>query len=226
MRGAATTIHLRTTFFVSDRTKITHPILDVNCSGGFVAWLNGVRVAARDVPAQLSPEAKSTMSRKPDAGDYESFPLKDVQRLLRDGVNVLAVQALSADVAATSFMFDAGLIDTRNLAHNKPGSASTVGGGQNRNKQFLMPFNGVDGTHLTFYRSDLVAPQWFTVDLGREATIDKVRYHWWGDRQPADFTVQVSRDAVMWTDVHTARDAKKAVRSSRRNIPSRRSFST
>jgi hypothetical protein len=213
MRGATTTLYLRTTFLVSDRTKITHPILDVNCSGGFVAWLNGVRVAARDVPAQLGPNARATASRKADAGDYESFPLPDAQRLLRDGFNVLAIQALSADVAAASFMFDAGLIDTRNLAHNKRGSASTVGSEQNRNKQFLMPFNGVDGSHLTFYRSDLAAPQWFSVDLGREMTIDKVRFYWWGDRTPADFTVTVSSDSSTWTSVHTAREARKSVRT-------------
>jgi hypothetical protein len=55
MKGAHSTLYLRTTFTVSDRTKLGRLLLDVNYSGGFVAWINGVRVAERNAPRQSRP---------------------------------------------------------------------------------------------------------------------------------------------------------------------------
>ena len=219
MKGAHSTLYLRTTFFVSDRSKLNRLLLDVNYTGGFVAWINGVRVAERNAPARGSHDAIATARRKTTAGDYESVALKNPAAFLRNGENVLALQAFTVDRDGSEFYIDAGLVNTRSVAHNKPVFALSAGWGQNRDKQFLLPFNAVDETQLTFFSSGVEMPQWFYVDLGRDHTIDKVRFHWWGDRQPREFQVQVSRDARNWTNVHAATAAPRTVRTDVRFSP-------
>jgi hypothetical protein len=194
-------------------------LLDVNYSGGFVAWINGVRVAERNAPVNFSHDAIATARRKTSSGDYESFPLESPLSFLCNGENVLAVQAFTADRDGAEFYIDAGLVNTRSVAHNRPVVASSAGAGQNRDKQFLLPFNAVDETQLTFFMSGAEMPQWIQVDLGRDHTVDKARFHWWGDRQPRDFKVQVSGDASTWTDVYSVTDAPRAVRTDVRIPP-------
>jgi hypothetical protein len=213
MRHVTSTLYLRTHFFVPDVTRLDHLLLDVNYSGGFVVWINGVRVASANPPPVLSHTATATAARATTPAGYESVPLRDPASFLHNGENIIAVQALAGDVADETFYIDVGLVNTRSLAHNKPAFASSVGSGRNRNRQFFQPFNAVDGTQVSFAWTDEGDPQWFYVDLTRSERIDKARYYWWGDRQPIDFRVQVSDDAATWTDVHVQTGAPKAVKT-------------
>lgn len=88
-------VFLRQTFDVSDRADIDDLRLDVVCSGGFVAWLNGVELIrynmregasfVRSVPYEelLREEAEKT----------NSWSIPFAEAYLVDGSNVLAVQA-------------------------------------------------------------------------------------------------------------------------------------
>ena len=213
MKGRHSTLYLRTTFLVSDAAKFDRLLLDANYTGGFVAWVNGVRVAEHHAPPRLAHDAIATARRTTGAGSYESIELANPASFLRNGENTLAVQAFTADRDGTEFYIDVGLVSTRNLAHNRATLASSAGSGANKGKQFVIPANAVDASQLSFYFSEPPAPQWLQVDLGSNRTFDKARIHWWGDRQPRDYTVQVSRDAATWSDVHRALNAPKQART-------------
>jgi hypothetical protein len=184
----------------------------VNYGDGFVAWINGVEVAARNAPARPTATALApTAHPGSDEHRYEVFPIAGAP--LRWGKNILAIQVLSAARDNASAHFDASLVDTRSLAFNRPASASAI----QRNARFFQPSAAVDGTQLTFWSSPEEAnamPVWLAVDLGARQPIDRVRMHWWGGELPGlgggprDYELQVSDDARTWRTV-AARTGEK-----------------
>lgn len=207
MKTGYTTVFLRRRFFVDDPAQTSALRLSVNYGDGFVAWLNGVKVAEQNAPAALGARAVATAAHPASpVNHYEVFAVCAVS--LRRGDNVLAVQLLSQGLDRESAHFDASLINTRNLAFNRRATASSV----TRNTRYFQPRSAVDGTQLTFWSSEPAArnsPEWFAVDLGAEHPIDKVRLHWWGGELPGvgggarDYEVQVSPDGERWQTAAT-----------------------
>jgi hypothetical protein len=207
MKTGYTTVFLRKHFYVDDFAKTGALKLSVNCSDGFVAWINGVEVAARNAPARRSATAVATASH-PASTDHRYNVFSIPRERVALGRNVAAVMLLSHARDAESTHFDASLVDTRNLAFQQTATVSSV----ERNARFFQPAEAVDGTQLTFWSSEKKtesAPGWFAVDLGRSHTIDKIRLHWWGGELPGlgggarDYDVQVSIDARDWKTVAT-----------------------
>jgi hypothetical protein len=205
MRGGHTTLYLRKHFYIDDLAQTRALKLSVNYGDGFVAWLNGVQVAARNAPQQPRFDSTATAQHPGSAEHhYEVFPVPAAP--LRPGRNILAIQLLSAASDSASAHFDASLIDTRNLAFNRLASASAI----QRNARFFQPSAAVDGTQLTFWSSPEEAgamPVWFAVDLGARQPIDRVCTHWWGGELPGlgggprDYELQVSDDARSWRTI-------------------------
>jgi hypothetical protein len=84
-----------------------------------------------------------------------------------------------------------------NLALNKPVYASTTANATNLAK------NAVDGDSTTTrWESNQADPQWIYVDLGNSYVINRVKIIWEG-AYAKDYKVQVSNDAVAWTDIKT-----------------------
>ncbi len=80
------------------------------------------------------------------------------------------------------------------LAFGRPASAS------NDPAPADGPADATDGDPATVWQAD--GPQaWLAVDLGRVRPIRRVRIEW-GFRYAAGFTVQLSTDGQVWTDVH------------------------
>jgi hypothetical protein len=197
------TLYLRKVFHVDDLAQTGALKLSVNFSDGFIAWINGVEVAAYHAPASRTGDAIATAAHPASAEHrYRVFPVSAAS--IRRGGNVLAVQLLRPAAHAAARHFDASLIDTRNLAFNRPATASSV----NRSARFFQPYAGVDGTQLTFWIPDKPAADpvaWLSVDLGARYIIDRARLHWWGGRLPGlgggarDYELEVSDDARTWT---------------------------
>jgi hypothetical protein len=207
-----TSVLLRKHFYVDDLAKTKALKLSVNYGDGFVAWLNGVQIASRNAPA--TPTAAMVATAEHPASPehrYEVFPVDGAP--LRLGRNVLAIQLLTHRRGGASALLDASLIDTRNLAFQRPAAASSI----QRNARFFQPSAAVDGTQLTFWNSaegqgDF--PVAFSVDLGRVYSVDRMRLHWWGGRLPGlgggprDYEIHVSQDGQTWKTAASLKDQK------------------
>jgi hypothetical protein len=217
MQQGYTSVFLRKHFYVDDLAKTTALKLSLNYGDGFVAWLNGVQIASQNAPNM--PTAVSTATAEhPGSAEhrYEVFPAAGEP--LRLGKNILTIQLLTKSLDSASALLDASLIDTRNLAFQRPATASSI----QRNARFFQPSAAVDGTQLTFWnsaegQSDI--PVSFAVDLGQVYTIDRMRFHWWGGKLPGlgggprDYEVRVSDDGQTWKTVASLRDEKGGERT-------------
>lgn len=87
--------------------------LAVRYDDGFVVWLNGVQVAARNAPSVPAWNSAATINRE-DALAYreEIIDLTAQLGLLQTGTNVLAVQLLNNAAGDDDFLFNARLLTT------------------------------------------------------------------------------------------------------------------
>ncbi|MCA9540352.1 MAG: CotH kinase family protein, partial [Myxococcales bacterium] len=92
--GDATSLFVRIPFTVDDPATLDALWLQVAYDAGFVAWINGVPVAARNAPDPLGPEAAATA--EPPEVRVEQFAADAALAALVPGRNVLAIQALAA----------------------------------------------------------------------------------------------------------------------------------
>lgn len=88
-------IFFRKSFRVEEPTGIRSLTLRCDWQGGFVAYLNGVEIARRNLPGLPgTPVPPETQASVRYAGWAEDMPVPGFQALLRPGTNVLAIQAL------------------------------------------------------------------------------------------------------------------------------------
>jgi hypothetical protein len=83
-----------------------------------------------------------------------------------------------------------------NVALNRPVACSSVEG------PTYVCSNAVDGDLTTRWSSGFSDPQWVYVDLGARKDIKRVIVHWETAYGKA-YQIQVSDDAVNWTDVYS-----------------------
>jgi|GEM_PF-423212 len=101
MRGANASVFIRVPFLIEPavRAQLRRLTLRMTYDDGFVAWINGVKVASALEPAGLSWNSASLAGQTHDAnpgGAGETFDLTPHLGRLRDGVNTLAIQGLNA----------------------------------------------------------------------------------------------------------------------------------
>ncbi|MCI0494703.1 CotH kinase family protein [candidate division KSB1 bacterium] len=100
-------LFVRTSFTITDKSKILKALLHVDFDDGFVAYLNDVEVSRANVgtfgdhpafnqPAITYREAQLYQGLAPDV-----FILDDVQSLFRDGKNVLAIQVHNSGIESS-----------------------------------------------------------------------------------------------------------------------------
>ncbi|MBQ97517.1 MAG: hypothetical protein CMP30_05905 [Roseibacillus sp.] len=83
---------------------------------GFVAYLNGVRVASANAPGQLnSSSAASSNNSDARALEFEQFDLSSFISLLNDGSNILAIHGLNDGATSSDFIILPRLIATDTL---------------------------------------------------------------------------------------------------------------
>jgi hypothetical protein len=90
-RNKPASIYLRREFTIDQADRITELGLMVDYRDGFIAYINGREVARQNVARSSGRNAQRIKSRE-ETG-YSYVPLKDLSRTLKDGVNVLAIEA-------------------------------------------------------------------------------------------------------------------------------------
>jgi hypothetical protein len=98
VRGISPSVYSRYPFRLTavERVQTAGLTLRVRADDGYVAWLNGTRVASRQAPAVVDGRSAAT-AETPDAVALagESMDLTPYVALLREGENVLALQLLN-----------------------------------------------------------------------------------------------------------------------------------
>ena len=89
------TCYVRVPFAVGSVASMTNLTLVLHYDDGFVAYLNGVRVAAANAPASLPWNTNSTASHEAFVGT-ETFDVSAYRSALVNGANMLAVHALNS----------------------------------------------------------------------------------------------------------------------------------
>jgi hypothetical protein len=153
MRNAYTTVYMRRLFDVASPAAITGLELRADYDDGFVAYLNGVEVARRNVPAGFRPfDSLASASHEASGGTSgnppETIPLSPSS--LVAGTNVLAVQAINVTLASTDLttIFELRAV---NAPPDAPASPSPADGASNvpLNPTLCVDISDPDSSPLT-----------------------------------------------------------------------------
>ena len=110
MRGKPATIYLRREFTIEQTDRITELGLMINYLDGFIAYVNGREVARSNIGRSSGRNAQKITARGRDQREHAYFALKDIHRHVRDGVNVLAIEAHSASGDILDLLVDPWLL--------------------------------------------------------------------------------------------------------------------
>jgi len=86
----------------TDVSKLNKMVLKIRYDDGFVAYINGVKVAAINTPASLSWNSAAITAYESE--DFESIDLSSYIHLLKTGTNLLAIQGLNNDLSSSDFL--------------------------------------------------------------------------------------------------------------------------
>ncbi|NIP92114.1 MAG: lamin tail domain-containing protein, partial [Akkermansiaceae bacterium] len=109
MHSVHATAYARWRFEVADRTTldaIEALSIRAKYDDGFIAFLNGVKVASSNAPAAPEWNSSATVGRSDGAATtFRSFDLTSQAGVLKVGANVLAVQCLNENPASNDLLF-------------------------------------------------------------------------------------------------------------------------
>ena len=108
MKGQYQRIYLRHTFEVEQAAHIADIGLMINYDDAFVAYLNGKEVVRKNVGKGSGSKAEQLKSH--DAAKYSYFQLKDFEKHLKDGENILAIEGHNVSLDSGDFFIDPFLI--------------------------------------------------------------------------------------------------------------------
>lgn len=117
MRNAYLSVYARREFVIDDPARVVALAFTMDYDDGYVAYLNGVEIAAQSAPASRAYDQPATASHEACCGSGtptgpcppESIDLSDHIADLVPGVNVLAVQAHNQSLSSSDFIFIAEL---------------------------------------------------------------------------------------------------------------------
>jgi hypothetical protein len=116
MLNGSTSAYLRMPFAVEDPTQYDTLRLRVRYDDGFVAYLNGIKIADRNAPSSPVWDSVATQSRDDaDAMEFEDIDLPVPPGVLLAGLNVLAIQGLNDAADSPDFLISAGLDGVQTL---------------------------------------------------------------------------------------------------------------
>ena len=118
MQNRSTTAYIRVPFS-ADRKALESAralFLELKYDDGFVAYLNGVRVASSNAPGQLTASsAASSNNSDTRALEFEQFDLSSFIPLLNEGANMLAIHGLNDGAGSSDFLILPRLVVTDSL---------------------------------------------------------------------------------------------------------------
>jgi hypothetical protein len=117
MNGVNSSAYLRVPFNVADPSSLQSLTLRMMYDDGFVAYLNGQQVAARNAPA--TPQWNSTATAahpNAQAMVFEDINISDHLSALKAGANVLAIQGLNVSNSDADFLLLPALVEYKTSA--------------------------------------------------------------------------------------------------------------
>jgi hypothetical protein len=138
MDGGGTSAYIRVPFTVADPADLSSLFLGMKYDDGFIAYVNGRRVAERNEPATPAwNSAATTLHDDAQAVILEEINISEHVSALRAGSNVLAIHGLNESATSSDFLIlpellaiEAGAPDlgeTQFFAVPSPGWANTTG---------------------------------------------------------------------------------------------------
>lgn len=135
LSGRSASVYTRIPFTVDDAADLEQLQLRIRYDDGFVAYLNGTEVARDNVTGDVNALSRADVDR-PDseANEPAVFDISQHVGLLTDGVNVLALHGLNADIAASGMLLVPELVGVdlhpANPAYMRPSpaEANSTGG--------------------------------------------------------------------------------------------------
>lgn len=110
MTGTAHHSYIRVPFQVADPALVQSLILRVNYDDGFVAWVNGVRMANSSGAPTTDPISPTALVPNHGVAGFEDFPLPTVAvTALRAGTNVLAIEGMNTTTTSSDAFISAQL---------------------------------------------------------------------------------------------------------------------
>ena len=104
MRGSHRAICIRHAFNLTNSKNIDSLDLQVRYDDGFVAFLNGHEVVRASVEGDIGQtDIKDLDVESHEAKKFENFSIKDPQRWLQDGENVLAIIGVNREIDSSDF---------------------------------------------------------------------------------------------------------------------------
>ena len=105
MQDNYTTVYIRRVFSLADPPAFEKAVLEVNVDDGFVAYLNGRKVAERNAPAAPAWDSNATAQNDDSvAVFFESVDITSALEVLQPTGNVLAVQGLNISLTSSDFL--------------------------------------------------------------------------------------------------------------------------
>ena len=108
-------IYIRLPFTIADTTAITALTLPIRYDDGFVAYLNGQQIAARNAPATPLWNSSAIGSPSPEPAE-ETIDVSAYLGALRNGNNVLAIHGMNLSAGEEDFLIAPELRATMNVA--------------------------------------------------------------------------------------------------------------
>jgi hypothetical protein len=105
MYNLRTSVYVRLRFDLDDPDIYDFLVLNMKYDDGFVAYLNGNRVAASNAPASPAWDSDATGQHDDAAAvNYVPFSLAGAEDYLRSGTNVLAIHGLNANTTSSDLL--------------------------------------------------------------------------------------------------------------------------
>jgi hypothetical protein len=112
MQNAYTTVFLRIPFAVADPSQLGRLTLNAVADDGFIAWINGVQVAALNPPTAAITFNALAGANIAEPISYAAYEAPDPSTYLKTGANVLAVQVFNVNLTSSDAVFDCNLVST------------------------------------------------------------------------------------------------------------------
>lgn len=112
MLGINSTVYYRLPFNVISPSTLQSLTLGVRYDDGFIAYLNGQKVAERNAPASPQWNSAATAAHpNSQASILEPINISDRLNLLQAGANVLAIQGLNQSASDNDFLLEPELVE-------------------------------------------------------------------------------------------------------------------
>ena len=151
MQGVSSSAYLRLPFNVEAGINYDTLTLAVNYDDGFIAYLNGQQIAARNVSGSGFSATSSSSRNEIETLDVETIDVSQHASLLNVGANVLAIHAVNANANDPDFAIVPQLSGSGPTGQAEPGTIPMAGAALIITSAVAETFSPVDNVKLHYH---------------------------------------------------------------------------